>query len=68
MVCYDKIHEYSFLSDQLKNAVRRIKHANVVHWECYVGSLYTTGLFYFTKISEMENITSYIPFSVFFVA
>lgn len=30
MMCYDKIHEYSFLSDQLKNAVRRMKHANVV--------------------------------------
>jgi len=49
-MCYEKIHEYSFLSDQLKNTVRRMKHANVVHWESYVGSVYITGLFHFTKI------------------
>jgi len=48
--------------------LRRMKHTNVVHWESYVGSVYIIGLFYFTKISETENITSYIPFSVFLVA
>jgi len=67
-MCYKKIYEYSFLSAQLKNAVTRMKHANVAHWESYVGSVYITGLFYFTKISETENITSYVPFSVFLVA